>query len=393
MSLVEVCESAEINSRYGEMSSSYNSYEERDPLFPVVDLGPRSPDVTRPCYYILQILGMWKPTNGKFEFIWRVYRGFVYVLWLGCLAAIMCLDFIHYGFKKETIHVGEIMNSVPTCLNLLCPFMFTLYYFNRGQFVELVYSVQNVSYEWRQKLRRIARWYTLMSVSLWVLGASFFMLHWFPFLSRWWHYVVYITAVVYTTGWWATWLSIYGFVCHVHSLQIDTVIEQMKSTGFKPTTILQKHHQLQTSLERTQADFNVVISFALAYHAADVIIFSFAYFNSSFGSTYQLWQYAGGVLFDLVSIVVKLYPPSVVAAAVHRIVVQASKRCQLQVTPRTTDLPAEDMQLFQYMALCESDMGLKILGIRITVELAMKILMTIITAAISFVAFVIPRLQ
>lgn len=372
------------------LSTSYNSFEER---IPFVDVGLRSSDVIRPCYYILQILGMWKPSNVKFEFAWRVYRGFVFFLWLGSLAAVMCLDFIHYGFKKETIHMGEIMNSVPTCLNLLCPFIFTVYYFNRGQFLELVYSVQNVSHEWQQKLNRIARWYTLMSASLWALGAVFFIIHWLPFFSELWHYAVYITVVVYATGWWATWLSVYGFVCHVHSLQIDTVIEQMKSRELKPTAILKKHHQLQTSLETTQADFNIVISFALAYHVVDVITFSFAYFSSSFGENYKLWQYAGGVLFDLVSIVVKLYPPSVVAAAVHRIVVQASKRCQLKVTSWTTDLPVEDIQLFQYMALCESDMGLKILGIRITVDLTMKILMTLMTGAVSFVAFVIPKLQ
>ena len=395
MAVVEVYRNANINSDYTrELSSSYNSYEERTGLLSVpVDQGPHSTEVVRPCYYILQILGMWKPGNGKFEFIWRVYRVFVFILWLGCLAAVMCLDFVHHGFHKEKIRLGAIMNSVPTCLNLLCPFIFTVYYFNRGQFVELVFRVQNVSDEWRCKLSRIARWYTFMSVCLWGLGAAFFMVHWFPFFSKLWHYVVYILAVVYSTGWWSTWLSIYGFVCHVHSLQVDTIVDDMKSRDCRAVTIMRKHSQLQNSLERTQKDFNIIISFALAYHAADIIIFSFAYFNSSFGNRYEIWQYVGGVLFDLMSIVVKLYPPAVVAAAVHRIVVQAAKRYQLQVTPQSTDLPLEDMQLFQYIAWCESDMGLKILGIRITVELAMKIFMTIVTAAISFVAFVVPQLK
>jgi len=392
MAVVEVCESAHVNSRYlNEMSSSY---EERTRLLPpAVDREPHSPDVVRPCYYILQILGMWKPRNGKLDFIWRVYGGFVYVLWLGSLAAIMCLDFVHYGFKKGGIRLGEIMNSVPTCLNLLCPFIFTVYYFKRGQFVELVFSVQSVSDEWHQKLKRIAKWYTLMSLCLWGLGAAFFIVHWLPFLSKSWHYVAYIVAAIYTTGWWGTWLSMYGFVCHVHSVQIDIVVDEMKSRECRAVTIMQKHSQLQTSLERTQKDFHIIISCALAYHAADLIIFSFAYFDSSFGNTYQLWQYVGGVIFDLMSIIVKLYPPAIVAAAVHRIVVQAAKRYQLQVTPVSTQLPLEDMQLFQYIAWCESDMGLKILGIRITVELSMKIFMTIVTAAISFVAFVVPRLK
>ena len=390
----EVGESSTINSRYmSEVTNSYNSYDEGNPLITALDREFGSPEVIRPCYYLLQILGMWKPNDGNCGFTWRVYRLFVYVFWLGCLAAIMCLDFVHYGFDKSKIHVREIINSVATCLVFLCPFMFTLYYFKRGHYVELVFSVQNVSHVWKQRLNRISRWYTFMSVILWILCAAFFMVHWFPFFSKWWHYGIYVSAVVYISGWWSTWLSIYGFVCHVHSLQIDTVVEEMKSRECKPATILQKHFQLQSSLERTQKDFNFIISFALAYHALDLIIFSFAYFSSAFGSDYPIWQYVGAVLFDLISIIFKLYPPAIVAAASHRLVIQASKRCQFQLTPFTTELPLEDIQLFQYMALRESDMGLKILGIRITVELAMKILMTIGTAAISFVAFVIPKLN
>ncbi|PFX29266.1 hypothetical protein AWC38_SpisGene5972 [Stylophora pistillata] len=260
-----------------------------------------------------------------------------------------------------------------------------------GSLGELVYKVQNISNEWKQKLFRISLWYTLMSVILWVLCATFFMVHWFPFFSEWWHYAVYIPAVVYIAGWWATWLSIYGFVCHVHSLHIDTVIEQMKMRERRPISILRGHFELQQSLEKTQKDFNVIISMAVAYHILDLIVFSFAYFNSAFGSDYPIWQYFGTVLYDLLSIIFKLYPPALVAAASHRIVVEASKRCKR--SPHTTDLPTEDILLFQYMALCESDMGLKILGIRITVELTMKALMTIITAGVSFIAFVIPRLK
>ena len=390
----EVGETTTINSRYmSELTASYNSFDDRNSILTGLDRESGSPEVIRPCYYLLQILGMWKPKDGKFGFIWRVYRLFVYIFWLGCLAAIMCLDFVHYGFDKNKIHFREIINSVGTCLVFLCPFMFTVYYFKCGQYFELISSVQNVSHKWEQKLTRISRWYTFMSVILWVLCAAFFMVHWFPFFSKWWHYGLYIPAVVYISGWWSTWLSIYGFVCHVHSLQIDTVVEEMKSRECRPTTILQKHFQLQTSLEKTQKDFFLIISLALAYHALDLIIFSFAYFSSAFGTDYPIWQYIGTVLFDLISIIFKLYPPAIVAAASHRLVVQAYKRCQPPLVPSTNDLPFEDMQLFQYMAWRESDMGLKILGIRITVELAMKILMTIGTAAISFVAFIIPKLN
>ena len=390
----EASGSSTINSRFkSDLTSSYTSYDESNPLLAARDRESGSPEVIRPCFYLLQILGMWKPQNGKFGFIWRVYRSFVYILWLGSLAAIMCLDFVHYGFDKQKIHVRELINSVCTCLNFLCPFVFTLYYFKHGRYAELVFSVQNVSQEWKEKLKRISQWYTLASINLWGLCVAFLVFHWLPFFSKWWHYGIYVPAVVYISGWWSTWLSVYGFVCHVHSLQIDTVVEEMASRECKPATILQKHFQLQSSLERTQRDFNFIISFALAYHALDLIIFSFAYFSSAFGSDYPIWQYVGAVLFDLISIIFKLFPPAIVAAASHRLVVQASKKCQSQLSPLTTDLPLEDMQLFHYMALRESDMGLKILGVRITVELAMKILMTIGTAAISFVAFVIPKLN
>ena len=390
----EVGESTTMKSRYmSEVTASYSSFDERNPLLSGLDRESRSTEVIRPCYYLLQILGMWKPKDGKLGFSWRIYRLFVYIFWLGCLVAIMCLDFVHYGFDTSKIHFREIINSVGTCLVFLCPFMFTIYYFKHGQYVELVFSVQNVSHQWKQKLSRISRWYTFMSVILWGLCAAFQMVHWFPFFSKWWHYGLYVPAVVYISGWWSTWLSIYGFACHVHSLQIDTVVEEMKSRDCKPTTILQRHFQLQTSLERTQKDFFLIISLAVAYHALDLIIFSFAYFSSAFGKDYPIWQYIGTVLFDLISIIFKLYPPAIVAAASHRLVIEASKRCHSQLTPFTTELPVEDMQLFQYMAWRESDMGLKILGIRITVELAMKILVTISTAAISFVAFLIPKLN
>ena len=159
-----------------------------------------------------------------------------------------------------------------------------------------------------------------------------------------------------------------------------------------PSAFLSKHQELKNSLERTQKDFSWIISFALMYHTIDLIIFSFAYFHSDFGENYEIWQYIGGVLFDTVSIVIKLYPPAVVAAAVHRITVQASKRCEMKVTSLSRNLPLEDMQLHQYIFCCESDMGIKILGIKITVEIASTICSTIATAIISFVAFVIPRL-
>ena len=348
----------------------------------------------RPCYYLLQLLGMWKPDvhndSQVKEILYKIYCVLIRFVWLTSLVAVMSLDFIHYGFKQK-VHFADLMNSVPTCLNLLCPFVFTQIYLKRGQFTQLVLNVQNLSVQYRVRLRRRAQFYTWLSIILWLLSATFFMFHWTPFFSSIWHYVVYTIVIVYTTGWWAVWLSIYAFVCHVHSLQIDALIDNIHSKEARPVEVLYKQQQLQKSLDRTQQDFNFIISFAISYHALDIIIFSFAYFDYAFGKHYELWQYAGGVVFDLVTILIKLFPPAVVAAAVHRSVTEAARRCD--VTPLMETMPEEDMSLFQYMVSCEHDMGLKILGIRITVELVGTILMTLVTVGVSFVAFVVPRLK
>ena len=349
----------------------------------------------RPCYYLLQLLGMWTPyvqNDGTVkEVLYKIYYVFIRFIWLTSLVAVMSLEFVHYGFKEKEVHFADVMNSVPTCLNLLCPFVFTQIYLKRGQFTQLVISVQTVSTQYQTRLRKRAQFYTWLSVTLWLLSAAFFFFHWMPFFSRIWHYVVYTVVIVYTTGWWAVWLSIYAFVCHVHGLQIDVLIDSIRSKEATPVQVLYKQQHLRNSLERTQQDFNFIISFAISYHALDIIIFSFAYYDYAFGKNYELWQYAGGVAFDLVTILIKLFPPALVAAAVHRSVSEAAKRCD--VTPLMENMPDEDMRLFQYMASCEHDMGLKILGIRITVELVGTILMTIVTAAVSFVAFVVPRLE
>ena len=336
---------------------------------------------------------MWKPRSTRYGFVWEMYSAFVRLLWLGALVGIMSLDFVHYGFKVNKIHGVEILNSVPICLNLLCPFVFTVNYFQRGRFEELVAHVQNISPVYHERVRKLARIYTAISVTLWILGSTFFIFHWIPFFRDRWNYVAYITIIVYTTGWWAVWLSIYGYVCQVHTLQIDEVVQCIRTRENKPGMVLFKHQQLQNMLEKTQSDFNVIISFALVYHSVDIIIFSFAYFDVAFGNRYKLWQYVGAVLFDLISIVIKLFPPALVSAYGRHIVTQASKRCGAQVTPQCTQLPMEELRLFQYIACCEEDMGLKILGICITVELAGKIMMTIATAAVSFVAFVVPDLK
>ncbi|XP_046857686.1 uncharacterized protein LOC124451104 [Xenia sp. Carnegie-2017] len=348
----------------------------------------------RPCYYLLQILGMWRPkrqiTNKNIEIALKVYEWITFFIWLVSLIAVMSLDFIHYGFAVRKIHFADILNSIPTCLNLLCPFVFTRVYLRRGQFLRLVFSVQHHSILYRKKLRRKAILYTIVSYTLWLLGGTFFFFHWTPFFSRPWQYVIYTVVILYTTGWWAVWLSIYAFVCDVHCLQVEILNESIRNRNVSLVNVLDEHQRLRGFLERTQKDFNLIISFAVSYHIFDIIVFSFAYFDQAFGKNYKLWQYLLGVAFDLITILIKLFPPALVAAAVHCSITESSKRCH--VTLDVHDLPQDAMQLFQYMVSCEPDMGLKILGIRITIEIVGTILMTLATGCVSFVAFIVPRL-
>ena len=62
----------------------------------------------------------------------------MFVVWLACLAAISLLDFVHHGFEKDQIRMGEILNSVPTCLNLSCPLVFTISYFIEDSLLSLL---------------------------------------------------------------------------------------------------------------------------------------------------------------------------------------------------------------------------------------------------------------
>ena len=52
----------------------------------------------------------------------------------------------------------------------------------------------------------------------------FFTLHWIPFFKELWHYILYLAVLIYTLGWWGTWLCIYEFVCHVHKYQIKAFV-------------------------------------------------------------------------------------------------------------------------------------------------------------------------
>ena len=354
----------------------------------------------RPCYYMLRVLGAWQPK--KRAWMCRPYTVFAYLILFMSIALILALDYVHWDRpgKKMQWHWREIVNSCCTIFNLACPFIFIKYYFNFGNYDNIIRSVLEGSNQANtNKILCLSRIYTLISVLLWVLSAAFFYVHWVPFFKEIWHFVLYFVTVLYTTGWWAAWLSIYGYVCHLHTLQAQIFIENMqehyKNSDRSSETekrcvgeLLSEYNEIQRWIERTQHDFGKIISFAIAYHVIDIVVFTIAFWHADFGEKYSLWQFVGGVGFDLASIALKLGPTAVVSGAVHRMTRRAGKECYPD--PFAQGMPSERMIFYQHLSLREQDLGLRILGVKISVRIAVGIFVTIVTALATFLRFAIP---
>ena len=282
-------------------------------------------------------------------------------------------------------------------MNLTLPFIFIKYYFRYGSYDALVLSVLQSSFEHRSKVQVLSRCYSVFSLTAWILAAMFFYLHWLPFFDKFWHYALYGMTVFYTTGWWAMWLSIYGFVCHMHALQARILIEKMQELfqysnrsceqeRKRVGALLGMYNELNRWIERTQGEFGKIVSFAMAYHTIDAIVFSVAYWDQDFGGDYSLLQYIGGMSFDLASIAIKLYPAAVVSAALHSITRRAGSECYPHY--HYVYMPAERFQFYEHLSIREQTVGLRILGVKITVRIAVGIFVTIVTGLATFLRFV-----
>ena len=306
------------------------------------------------------------------------------------------LEYVLHG-KFGSWKAGSIVNSCFTLMNLTLPFIFIKYYFRYGSYDALVLSVLQSSFEHRSEVRKLSRAYSLLSMVAWMLSSLFFYMHWLPFFKEVWHYAVYGLTVFYTTGWWAMWLSIYGFVCHMHKLQAQIFIEKMqelfqnsnrgpKDERERVGKLLGMYNELNRWIERTQSEFGIIISFAMAYHTIDAIVFSVAYWDQDFGVDYPLLQYIGGMAFDLASIAMKLYPAAIVSAALHLITRRAGNECYPHYF--YVYMPMERFQFYQHLSIREQTVGLRILGVKITVRIAVGIFVTIITGLGTFLRFV-----
>lgn len=356
-------------------------------------------DISRPCYYILRLIGLWQPANACCFF--RFYHYAAWLFWLGAIIANIMLS-----YRGNRFQWGIFVNSLTTSLNLGCPFLFCRFYFYYGNYDQLVLYITNIRRTTCDKVKLYSRICTWISILLWILGGLFFYFHWIPLFRRFrWTllcYILYGIVVFLTTGWWACWLSFYGFVCHLHKFQIDRYCRELNviygysdySEDIETTSaaiLLDKFHDIRFWLARTNKDFNIIISGAIFYHFLDLLIFTVAYWKHEFGDDYVIWHYIGGVAFDTLSILVKLYPAATVGQALHNVVVYAGEHCHPK--EQLNHLPKERFIFYRYVALREESLGLHVLGVKITSKLTVGFVMTFITAGLTFLKYAIPFIE
>ena len=359
-------------------------------------------ELPRPCYYLLRPFGLWHPSGSSNILVSHTI--FAGLFMAGSCFSVLYLDKIQNN-RWISIHLLEIINSCCTMIDFICPFIFTVYYFKKGQYGNVISKVIK-NQEDKDWLKFYSKLYSLMSVVLWILCFLFFFFHWKCFFRKTWHWPVYAATTAYITGCWAIWLSVYGYVCEAHCVEIQRFAADVKETYQSSNmtdaaekqlldNLLEKHLEMQDSLERTQSDFNTMISLAVAYHVFDIIIFSCAYWHGEFGPSYQVYQYLGTLTFDMSSILIKVFPAGKVAKEAQQVTWKIAKQCTPDPRPdhENHGLSKQRLEYFHYAAICNQDLGFRILGVRITVNIALAIIVTVVTATISFTAAIIPRLQ
>ena len=353
----------------------------------------RPSEVPRPCFYMLRMLGVWQPPNANVFF--HLYTKLIWLVWLSIIVLIFLQNYLHN--KKITIAI--ILNDIGTVANFCCPFVFLRYYFAFGNYERMVSHVYEISSSTEhQRLRKFRYIYTCISLFMWICAFVFFTNHWIPFWDQKWKWTAYIFVLVYTMGWWSVWFSLYGFVCHVHHSQILIYEKQIISTlcalensnnleEDKPIArLLFGFSDLQTWLQITQSDFSFIISAAVGYHIADIFVFSFAFFKNQFVDGYPIWDFLGAVLFDLISILIKLYPAAVVCQSLHRTVNTAGDMCLVGSSKK---VPYARFEFYQHLWYREQDMGFRILGVKITVRVMIAVFISCGTVFTGFLRLLV----
>lgn len=248
---------------------------------------------------------------------------------------------------------------------------------------------------------KLRKFYTVVSLFCWIVAFSKMLSYFIPHLTESYQYGLCVFGVFYTSGWWATWLGIYSYVCSCHKLQVQAFVDSMKSLyGFSSRTqldeekvvanLLKKFQNLRICLQHSQEDFSKVISFCVAYNIYDVAAFSIVYWKDS-SENYSLTQYIITVAFDLFGIVFKLYPAAIVNQELHKVVLTAGDFCDPDL--ETGAVPKERSAFYQYLFLHEQDLGMTILGVKITSKVTVSIFVTLTSLGLGFLYYAVPFLE
>lgn len=341
-----------------------------------------------PCYYSLRLLGVWQPRDALK--ILKFYNTVSWLFFFGYSGSIFALSYIH----KASFGIYEVLNSIGTIVDFCFPFLFLKYYFHFGNFEQLMnHIIEQNGTEGAKKIKKYRWIYTILSSFIWLLMVVFFTFHWIPFFKELWHYILYSAVLIYTLGWWGTWLCVYGFVCHVHKYQIKTFVVSMEARQSQiaiessddekfTCQLLSEFNHIQLWLNQTQKHFSKIISLAVIYHIADMIVFTMAYWNGSFGDHYKLWQFFGTIIFDTLSILIKLYPAAVVDQALNDLVQTSGDQCL--VDRSCSIIPYARINLYQHFSSRRQDMGFYILGIKITIRKAIAVFVFCGTVTVAF---------
>ena len=369
-------------------------------------------DISRPCYYILRLLGLWVPANASC--FCKFYHYFVVpIVWVGTIVANIMLC-----FKDSKFHWRMFLNSLTTSATLVFPFWFCWVHLRDGKYDQLVLYLTNYKKATSDKVRSYSKRYTWISIALWILGGAFFYAHWIPLFPEsnrsLFYYFFYAFVVFLSTGWWACWFGLYGFVCHLHKLQINRYCQElnymfgyskrsMDIETFTAAILLDKFHDIRRWLDQTNKIFRIIISISIISHFVDLLIFTVAYWTNDFGGNYGTWHYIGGIAFDILSILGYLCPAAMVGQALHNIVFYAGEHChpnpylfKLPKEKLSADLfhlPKQRFAFYRYVFLREENLGLHVLGVKITSGLTVGFVMTLITSGLTFLKYAIPFIE
>ena len=343
-----------------------------------------------PCFSGLRLLAVWQANNAHWTL--KIYNCFGYVLFL---ATTISLIYLLVTTQKETWSLA--LNTLSTLSVMGIPFLYLKWYQHCGNYEEMMTNIKVNNRKRYYYCKYISSCYTVAAFLLWIFGSSTNILVFLNLLNHnFWFYIVYITIILYAMGWWACWLTIYGFICHIHITEITQCrkdITQMSSMNALPfADILNKCKTLKMNLSESQKLFHIVISLAVFLHLIDIAVYTVSYFEGDFKKTVGVFKYPVvcfilGITVDVLSISMKLLPAAKVSSALHDLTLAVSDLC----VPTTSGVFNEKLfMLYQYIYIAEQDMGYKIMGVKISMRLTASLFIAFISLLGSLFKFLLP---